>query len=436
MNRINMNVPKKALIIGCVYLLLFVTIANSQPTVPRFQQDTIRLSLDSAENIFIKQNLTLLAQKYNIDVNKALEIQAKLFPNPNLSIARGPIIPLHNPDASFFNNAENQVTVSQLVLLAGKRNKQIKIAEANTKLAEYQFYDLIRTLKYTLRTDFYTIYYLKQSANVYTSEINALQQVENAFKSQEGKGYISQKEVVRIKAQLYAFESEYNDLINQINDTQSELRLVLQDKNVFVDPIINHGKVDALSPEKYSLSLLIDSAHTARTDLLIARQNTEISRLNYTYQKALATPDLTLNISYDKQGSYVHDFHSIGAAMDLPFFNRNQGNIKSAKSTIAYYDALQQSTAATVEEQISRALQKAFDQEKLYKKIDPSFSKDFEKLKDEVLINYQRRNIGLLDFLDFYDSYKQNTLQINNILFNRVSAYEDLNYYTGASFFN
>lgn len=436
MKRIHLNAPLKALIVCWLYLLFIGSTAKSQSRINNFQQDTIRLSLDSAENIFIRQNLSLLAQKYNVDVNKALEIQAKLFPNPNLSIARGPIIPLHNPDASFFNNAENQVTVSQLVLLAGKRNKQIKIAEANTKLAEYQFYDLIRTLKYTLRTDFYNIYYMKQSASVYTSEINALQQVVNAFKSQEGKGYISQKEVVRIKAQLYAFESEYNDLINQINDTQSELRLVLQDKNVFIDPIINNSSVEALSPDKYSLSLLIDSAHSARTDLLIARQNTEISRLNYTYQKALATPDLTLNISYDKQGSYVHDFHSIGAAMDLPVFNKNQGNIKSAKSSIAYYDALQQSTAATVEEQISRALQKAYDQDKLFKKIDLSFSKDFERLKDEVLINYQRRNIGLLDFLDFYDSYKQNILQINNILFNRVSAFEDLNYYTGASLFN
>jgi len=436
MNRNYLNAPKKALIVGYLYFLLIGTAAYSQTIATHFQHDTIRLSMDSAENIFIRQNFSLLAQKYNIDVNKALEIQAKLFPNPNLSVARGPIIPLHNPDASFFNNGENQVTVSQLVLLAGKRNKQIKIAEANTKLAEYQFYDLIRTLKYTLRTDFYNIYYLKQSASVYTSEINALQQVVNAFKSQEGKGYISQKEVIRIKAQLYAFESEYNDLINQINDTESELRLVLQDKNVFIDPIINIQTVAALSPDKFSFTLLIDSAHSARTDLLIARQNTEISRLNYGYQKALATPDLTLNVSYDKQGSYVHDFHSVGAAIDLPFFNRNQGNIKSAKSSIAFYDALQQSTAATVEEQISRALQKAFDQEKLCKKIDPSFSKDFERLKDEVLINYQRRNIGLLDFLDFYDSYKQNTLQINSILFNRVSAYEDLNYFTGTALFN
>jgi len=81
-------------------------------------------------------------------------------------------------------------------------------------------------------------------------------------------------------------------------------------------------------------------------------------------------------------------------------------------------------------------MQKAFDEDKLYKKMDVSFAQDFERLTNEVLINYQKRNIGLLDFLDFYDSYKQNTVQMNNTIFNRVSAFEDLNFYTGSNFFN
>ena len=105
---------------------------------------------------------------------------------------------------------------------------RIKIADANVKLAEYQFYDLIRTLKYSLRTDFFNIYYLQQSAKVYNEEITSLQQVAKAFNEQEGKGYIAEKEVIRIKAQLYSLQSEYNDLINQINDAQSNMRIDLR----------------------------------------------------------------------------------------------------------------------------------------------------------------------------------------------------------------
>lgn len=403
-------------------------------------QDTLLLNLTNAEKLFLDSNLYLLAARYNVDAQKALIIQAKLIPNPNFSYARGPVIPLHDdqsnyPYSNLFNNAENAASLSQLIQIAGKRNKNIKIAEANAQLAELQLFDLVRTLKYTLRTDFYTIFYLQQSAKVYDQEIQALQQVVTAFNQQQGKGYIAEKEVVRVKALLYSLQSEYNDLINQINDTESELRTVLRVKQKYIIALPDTEKLKSLTPSNLNLTTLIDTAYASRTDLLIARKNTEISQLNYSLQKALAKPDITAIASYDKQGSYALHFNSIGFSMDLPFFNRNQGNIKSAKSMIDVNVATTKATEATVEEQIFRALQKAYDNQKLYDKIDPTFQKDFERLQKEVFNNYQKRNISLLDFLDFYDSYKQNVLQLNNIGFNRISAFEDLNFYTGTNIY-
>ncbi len=404
--------------------------------------DTATITLTQAEKIFLDSNLQLLAQKYNIDAQQALIIQARLWPNPNLSLNRGPVIPLYDaqsnyPHSNFFLNSENSAGISQLILLAGKRNKQIKLAKANAELAKYQFFDLLRTLKYTLRIDFFNIYYLQQSGKVYDAEIRALEQIVNAFAEQEGKGYISEKEVIRIRAQLYSFRNEYNDLINQINDIQSELRLVLQLKPaVYINPLPDSMDLKSLDPDKYSFNTLIDSAYNNRTDLQIARTNTNINKLTYSYQKALAVPDLTASFSYDRQGSYATNFNAVGLAMDLPFFNRNQGNIRSARSMIDYAIALQKTAEATVGENVARSLQKAYSQNKLYQSIDPSFSGDFERLMNEVLINYKKRNISLLDFLDFYDSYKQNMLQLNAIQFNRISAFEDINFYTGTEFFH
>jgi len=184
------------------------------------------------------------------------------------------------------------------------------------------------------------------------------------------------------------------------------------------------------------LPVLIDSAYHNRTDLQIAHVNTRINQLNYTYQKALAVPDLSLNLGYDEAGSFLYNYYGIGASIDLPFFNRNQGNIKNAKLQIAGTQATEKYTQATVDENVSRALQKAFDEERLIKSFDPKFFGDFERLMGQVLLNYQKRNISILDFLDFYDSYKQNIIQVNTIQFNRVSAFEDINYYTGTNFFN
>jgi cobalt-zinc-cadmium efflux system outer membrane protein len=401
------------------------------------RQDTLRLQLPEAEKMFLDSNLQLLAQRYNIDAGQALVIQARLYPNPNFGISHG----LYSAQLhQFFPTGINDETTIQLdqeIMIAGKRNKAVKLAQANADLSRYQFFDLLRTLKYTLRTDFFQIYYQQQSAKVYDAEIKALTRIVNAFAQEEGKGYISEKEVVRIRAQLYSFQAEYSALINSINDIESELRLVLQAKpNFFIDPVVDTTAVSKLDPTQYALNTLIDSAYHNRTDLAIARTNTRINQLSYNYQKALAIPDPSLSLGYDEAGSFLYGYYGIGLSIDLPVFNRNQGNIKNAKSLISNTEATQRYTQATVDENVATSLQKAFAQQRLYQSIDPKFAADFERLTGEVIKNYEKRNISILDFLDFYDSYKQNVVQLNTILFNRVSAFEDINYYTGTNFFN
>ena len=129
--------------------------------------DTLRLPLDSAEKLFLDSNFQLLAQRYNVDASQALVIQARLWPNPNFQVSHG----LYSGALRqwFPTGASDETTLglSQLIMLAGKRNKQVKLAQAGAQMTEYQFFDLLRTLKYTLRTDFYHIYYLQQSSKVY-----------------------------------------------------------------------------------------------------------------------------------------------------------------------------------------------------------------------------------------------------------------------------
>jgi len=417
--------------------LLLAFLCSGSLLKAQLPADTLRIGLPEAEKMFLDSNFQLLAQRYNIDAGKAQIMQAKLWPNPNFSISHG----LYSGAlGKFFPTGVNDETaagLSQLIVLAGKRNKQVKIAQANAILNEYEFFDLMRTLKYTLRTDFFKIYYLQRSSGVYTEEIRSLEQVTRAFAEQQGKGYISEKEVIRIKAQLYSLQNEYSDLLNQLNDVQGEIRLLLQVRpTVFLDPRPDTASILSLDPSRYTLTTLIDSAYLNRADLRIAKKNTELSKLNYNYQRSLAVPDLTLSLGYDEQGSFLTNYYGLGAAIDLPFFNRNQGNIASAKAMIGFNNATQKSVQATVEENVTRALQKAFAQHKLFQSIDPGFAHDFERMQHEVLINYQKRNINLLDFLDFYDSYKGNILQFNTVQFNRLSAFEDINFYTGTNFFN
>ena len=417
-----------------VILCYLLTIEAKAQSDFRIKPDTVSLKLDSLENGFLQKNLLLLAQRYNIDAQKALVAQAKLFPNPTLSFGT---VMYQTATKQYFpvgNDGEISGGISQVILLAGKHNKQVKMALTNASISEYQFYDLIRTLKLTLQSDFFNIYFLQKSAKVYDAEILSLKQVCDAFALQKGKGYVSEKEVIRVKAQLYNLESEYSNLKSQINDIQSELRLLMQATNVYIKPEVEETSLSKLNPQKYPLSVVLDSAYATRPDLHIAQLNTDLSKQNYSLQKAMVVPDLTLQLGYDQQGSYINNLTTLGFAIDLPVLNRNQGNIKSAKSMIKFNEASYESTRASVNEQIYNALLKAMENEKLLKSRDNSFESDFTRLLGEVLKNYQVRNISLLDFLDFYDSYKQNTLQINAINYNRVSAFLDLNFYSGIDY--
>lgn len=407
--------------------------ANAQPAV--VSQDTVRLSIDSLDRMFLQNNLQLLAQRFNIDAQKALEAQAKIYPNPNVQFSTLVYNTQTKNWLPFGNNGEVTAQLSQEILLAGKRNKQVKMAQANTQLTQLQFTDLLQTLKYTLHTDFYTVYYLHKSASVYTDEINSLQVLTKGFETQLTQGNVSQKEALRVKAQLYSLQSEYNDLINQINDVESEMRIMLHTTQVFVLPVVDEQRVNNLSAGQYTLQTIVDSAMQNHPGLKMAKLNTQINQLNYTYQKSLAVPDLTLMAGYDQQGSSVKNYTSIGVGIDLPFFNRNQGNIRSAKFQTQMAQVNEQNTEATIQENIYNELTKAATYDKLFRSRDPRFDGDFKTLQQATLASYQQRNIGLLDFLDFYDAYKDNMLQINNLQINRMAAFEALDFYSGSDFY-
>lgn len=422
-------------------LILFLSLILAGSCTRGYSQagpaDTLRLSVAEVEKIFLERNLLLLAQQYNIDAAKARIIQARLWNNPSINISQGVYNPVKKTYFDFTKEGgETAVQLQQLFLLAGKRNKQIQIARTNAQIEEYQFYDLLRTLKAQLRNDFYTIFYLLQSQKVYDQEISSLEKTAAVFEEQVKKGNIAPKELLRIKAFLFALNNELVDLKRQTVERQTDFNILLRTKDTFYIPQLDEQKVKTLDIQSIPLQALLDTAYNNRFDLKIAQANYRLSQQNYSLQKALAVPDVTLGLNYDKNGSYVHNFNALSMAIDLPFFNRNQGNIKSAQYQIQAYKTQLESQRNFLEGDVIRTYKKALENEKLYRSFDTKFADDFDKLIEQILINYQKRNIGLLEFIDFYDSYKQNKLQWNTLQLNRINSYEDVNFSVGKNIFN
>lgn len=417
-----------ALLLVQISYMFFGAVIFAQTPV----NDTLNITLKQAEDQFIKSNLQLIIQRYNIDNANAQIITARLFPNPDFNFSNG-IYATGVPNAY----SEQSYGVSQLFTTAGKRNKNIELAKINIEQAKYQFFDLLRTLKFTLRSDFYTIYFQQQSARVYDEEINSLAKTLAIFKEQYAKGNIAQKEVLRIQSQLYSLQTEYNGLEAGIDTVQREFKLLIKAPvNAYIKPLLDYnldGK-DIVAGVPYQR--LLDSAYTNRYDLKLTKSTVDYNNLNLELQKATAVPDLSVNLNYDKLGAYGQNFLGAGIGFSLPFFNRNQGGIKQARIAIDQSKAQLQNQENQIESDVATNYKGALRLEKLYNSFDPAFKADFNHLIQEVFKNYEKRNISLLEFLDFYDSYKTNTIQLNTLQLDRITSLEQLNYVTGTPFFN
>lgn len=419
-------------------VLIFTCLACFSLIQPVFGQqpssDTLSITIKQAEEQFVKNNLNLIAGHYNIDNATAQLTTARLFNNPNLSFSNG----IYATDVSQGPAYKEQsFGISQLLTTAGKRNKNIQLAKFGITQSKYQFFDLLRTLKFTLRSDFYTIYYQQQSAKVYNEEISSLTETLAAYREQYAKGNIAEKELLRIQAQLYSLQVEYTGLITGIDTTESQLQLLLRlPPRTVVNPVVdsNITNNDLLGTVTYQQ--LLDSAYANRYDYKLSKLSVDYNSVNLQLQKATAVPDISLSVNFDRLGGYGNNFLGGGISFDLPFFNRNQGGIKQARIAIDQSKVQLQSQQDQVESDVATNYKIALTQEKLAGSFDPKFKPEFSHLIAEVYKNYEKRNIGLLEFLDYYDTYKTNTLLINNQLLSRIIALEQLNYVTGTPFFN
>ena len=410
--------------------LLFVCIAFRG-----FAQDTIRLTLDDAEKQFIQKNLLLLAQKYNIEASKALIIQAGLIHNPNVSYEQM----LVNRENGFlpFPNDQRALQVSQLFMLANKRKKQVELAKINSEISEYAFFDLLRSLSVQLRTTFFDIYFNEQSQKMYVEEIVTLKNLVTQYKSQFDKGNVALKEVIRLQSFLFDLENELGDLQTQVTEKQADFRTLLgETSNQFLLVQLDKNQIDTSGVANLTIQNLIGIAQENRFDLKIQEASIRLATANLSFQKALAVPDMSVSLQYNKYAGYGTDYLGVIVGIDLPFFNKNQGNIKAAEYQIEANKKYYAQTDITLQNEVLRTYAKSVQTDRLYKQFDKSFLPNFDKLKEGEVSSYLKRNVSLLEFVDFYESYKNSVIQMNKLQNSRIRAFEELNFAVGKKVFN
>ena len=401
---------------------LFLLITTNQMVLA---QKTV--TLEDCESQFLKNNLFLLASHYNVDASKALTIQSRIWENPMITAELNAYNPDRNKYFDIGKQGQKVFGIEQLIYLGGKKRNEIKLAKTNEELAELQFNDLLRTLKLQLRKSFYTVYYNTKSLETTDKQLAHIEALINSYSVQAQKGNIPLKDVVRLQSLYLNFKNDRLEVINDNIEEQANLKLLLNATEEIVPDVSKEEFNKYLKIIDFDLKSFENEAIANRPDYLARQKEIDANELNVKWQKSLSVPDITLGAKYDQRSGAFNNEANLTVGIPLPLWNQNKGNIKYAQTILAQSKVEKQNFDLQLQNEIISAWNKWDESRKNYVVIKPSVNSDFEAVYNGILTNFQKRNISLLEFTDFMESYNQVNIQVNELKKKLALSAEELN---------
>jgi len=418
-----------------ILVLLFAIKSNAQTSLEA--SDTVTITLQDAEQRFISQDLAIIAAKYDVDIAKTNVLQSKLWYNPNVTYAQT----FYNNDTKKFfdtsnpengsGNGEWSVQLQQMISYAGRHVNQVRLDKLDVERAQFTFEEVVRALKLQMYNDFSTVNGDQQKASLFKRQIVSLDTLIASTKKQLTLGVSSKNDLVRLQAEELNDKNQLLNTESELQDNETDLKILLHYS--LKSYIKTHNSNVSDGTPLPALADVLNTANQNRGDLKYSHKTIDYQVQNLKLQRSLGVPDLAIGLDYDKAGSAGYDYSGISISSDIPFFNRNQGQIAAAKYEINKALVNDTLEATTIENEVEGAYFKLFKYKQQYDATDKNYAPDLDQLEANAVNNYERKLISLLDFLDqmrTYTSAKSDVIDLNTNYFN---ARQNLNYQVGTT---
>lgn len=392
---------------------------------------TVDLTMQEADSLFLARNIDLLAEKCNISMADAAFMQAKLYHNPVISFEENVYNRLNHRYFDFGRNSEQVVDIDQLISIGGQHSSVVKEAKCGHDVAVARFEELLRNLCSELHKTFVRLYFAQCNMKIYQNEIVSLRTTLDQLTVQAKKGNISQIETARIQALLLSVRREQNEFLDNVSALQGRLRLLMSLPSSISINAVFHPDMSAM-PDVSECDRLLTDSLVLRSDVLMARKKTEQAKAELGVSKSRAWPEVHITGQYDRNAGYFPNYFAVGVSLSVPLFNRNQGNIRGAKARIAQCEHDYAGAVTKAQNEVAVAKENFLRSLSLEKSVSDNFDKEnINTLFQSVNENYRKRNISLLEFVDFYKTYKEAMLEISTVKEKVFLAAEDLNMAAG-----
>ncbi|MER0439117.1 TolC family protein [Emticicia sp. W12TSBA100-4] len=394
------------------------------------------LSLQQCEDKFVKNNLLLLAEQYNLDIAKASVIQAKIWDLPVASGEINAINPQNKRVLDIGAKGQKAIAVQQLLYLGKKKQNEVEFAKSTIGIAELQFEQLLKNLRFELHQSFYSIYFNQLKITNINKQIASVDTLVKSYAVQAQRGNWPLRDVVRLQSLSFELKNDYMIAQKEINDEQESLKILTSSQENII-PIVEEQALNSYFT-KNNLPVteaLLNMALEKNPDYLSFLKIIESNELMIKWQKSLAKPDLTVGASYDQRGGAFGNQVNFTFGIPLNLWNRNKGNIKIAEAELDKSKRLQDQKIVELRSQIANATQTWQQQRLQYTQITASGSENLEAVYKGILQNFQKQNISLLEFTDFMESYNQSTLLLIEMRKQVILSGENINHIVNVNLF-
>lgn len=395
--------------------------------------DTLRITLQQADSIFLTKNYSLLAGALGVKSQEALIIQAKIYPNPILTADFNAYDPENDKFFHTGQTGQKYVQLEQLILLGGKRKKEIELARTNASIASLELQDLIRQLKYELHSSLYALTQQALLIKKYDTQLSLIDAMLTTYNVQVDKGNVPLKDFVRLKGVYLNLNNDRGELLRNYLDEMAKVQSILNTSSVII-PVITDTQLNQII-KNYTIEELQAAALDNRADYLISLENITAAEQYYQLQRSMAVPDVNVFASYDQRsGAFVNQVNA-GVSIPLPLWNRNKGNIKAAQYQIqqqAYTkDNLKNEIMVSIQNQFSLYTHTVGE----FNKAQELYNLDFEETFRGMNKNFLKNNVSVLEFTDFFESYNNSLAEIARIKIQLAVSAEQLNLTIGKDMF-
>lgn len=399
--------------------------------------DTVKISRQEAEAIFLAKNLDIIAQKLEISQAEARAVQAKYWPNPKLTVNEINLWRTYDIEeqpaliGNWGKYSQVQAEIEQVIQTAGKRRKNIELQKIEVEGEKYELQEVLRELKKSLRNTMTEILYNQEQQKIYQNQISSIEKLTKSYQNQLNLGNISKAEYVRLKAQEIEFKKKLISLKQEIEDQQVELKALLMIPSNSYLMISDSFVMPEKQLSEIELAQWVEKAKENRPDILISKNKEKHAEKNLEIQNAMKVPDIAVSIGYDRGGNIMKDFIGMGVSFDLPIFDRNKGNIQEAKLEIQKMKNETLKNTLKSENEIVSVFRNYIRTQQVSQEIDDHYESTLDGLLVSHEKNFRLRNISMLEYMDFLDTYISNKMIILDTKKELNQYYENLQYVVG-----